>query len=823
LKFSFVVSLLIIFSQGISAQSSGIKVSEPLNRFHKHYPDSGFELLQKGTLSQIYVEYNLLNTTPSIAAGGLTAPGYSSKSTTLQDVQRFFREYKELFGLQNPESELKELSSFQDDIGMMHIKLQQYINDIRIVSSEVVVHINQDGSIESVNGNYIPTPIIDIKPEVSSTEALSLARNYLGNYDPLEESTELILYRKDISLIPAYEVMLPSKDYPLMILYINASDGTLIYKDNGIRYDGPAAGYGVGLNGTTRQLNTYFISDKYYLIDASLPMFIPPVTNYNGVIITYDANNSLLGDGFRETVIVGDPNNDNVFDDTVTLRAAVDAHSYSQEVYNFYQHYFNRNSFDGRGKSLVNVVHYGQNYNNAFWNGHLSAYGDGDGELFSSFVALDVVCHEISHGVIFSTARLFYGSQSGALNESFADVFAVLLDSTNWLIGEDVTISGEGLRNFQDPNNGKQKGEKFWQPAHMNEFIVLPENEENDWGGVHINSGIPNKAFYNVAMSIGRWKAAQIWYRTLTAYLTSNSQFRDMRMCALLAANDLYGFNSAEYNAVANAFDAVGIYVNTPTMFILAYDDGIPDTGVYEDLPSWKLAYRFYSPAHTINIDEVAVYLAGDQNNGTGEFTLEIFDENDLRFPGNSLMTPLKYIPHKPYGWHTFNLDRINVSGNFYVSVQYDGINSPLIGADNPPGAGRSYKYNPSTNTWYKLTGDDDYILFMRARVSSVITSVETETLVPEEFMVSENFPNPFNPSTSIRYSLPNSEKVIIMVYDMTGRRIAELVNNFHDPGTYTISWNGKSDEGLNVSSGIYYCRIKAGDYSAIKKMVLIK
>jgi bacillolysin len=822
MKFSFVLSIVVVLSQLILPQSPGIKTAEQSSRFFKHDHIKGFELLQKGVSNQIYAEYSHANSTPSVVAGGLTSAGYCSKNSPLPDVHRFFREHKELFGIQNPESELRIISSFQDNIAMTHLKLQQYINNIRIVSSEVVVHINNDGSIESVNGNYIPTPLIEIDPKLSSSDALVYARNYLGVYTSLEEYSELTFFRKDITLIPAYEIKLPSKEYPKMVLYINASDGSLIYKDNGIRYDGPAIGTGVSLNGSVKQINTYLSGGKYYLLDASLPMYSPPLSNLNGLILTYDIKNAESG-SFE---LVSDPNNDNNFNDNLSLRAAVDAHVYTQQVYKFYKNNYNRNSFDGLGGSLKNIVHYGQSYNNAFWNGEYLVYGDGDDVIFSNFAgALDIICHEITHGVISSTANLNYVSQSGALNESFADVFAVLLDSTDWLIGEDVFtpgISGDALRSLQNPHNGQPAGSNFWQPAHMSEFIFLPETEDSDYGGVHINSGIPNKAFYNVASAIGRWKAGQIWYRTLTAYLTSNSQFRDMRICALLAAKDLYGLNSTEYNAVISGFDAVGVYANTPSAYTLAYDDGNPDTGLYENLPSWRLAYKFSLPSSTVKIDEVSIYLSG-VSSGIGKFTLELFDQNNSGLPGRSLITPYTYTTMNPYGWHSFTITGLTVSTDFFVSVLYDGINWPNIGADPPPGVGRIFEYDPSQNLWYRLTGDFDYTLFMRARVSSVITSLEIETLVPEEFLVSESFPNPFNPSTSIRYSLPNAENVIIVVYDVTGRRVAELINNYHNPGTYTVSWNGKSNEGISVSSGIYYCRIEAGEYSAIKKMILMK
>jgi bacillolysin len=826
MKIFTVLVIGVLCSLAALPQSAGIK-SDRIAAYYKHNPAAGFDALQKNIPHELFVEYSQSNSTPAAIYGRLTEPGFCSNTSLKNDVFRFFSSNKDIFGLLNPEAELKVLSSFTDNLSTTHVKFQQYVNNIKIYPSELVVHINKDGSIESVTGNYLPTPLIGNITGISSSEAVNSAKKFLGEYSAEDESYELIYFRKNLTLSPAYEVKLPSKAYPKMVLFINALDGSLIYKDDGLRYDGPAVGTGVNLKGFPVTINTYLLGGKYYMADASLPMYVPPIDSLTGIVATYDAKNSTTGNGYEEAELVWDPNNDNVFNDNIGLRAAVDAHVFTQKVYNFYRNNFNRNSFDGSGGTLMNVVHYKSNYNNAFWNGLFLTYGDGDGQQFSNLAgALDVICHEITHGVISSTANLNYVSQSGALNESFADVFASLLDSTNWLIGEDVftpNIPGDALRSMQDPHNGDVPGGNNWQPAHMSEYMVLPETEEGDWGGVHINSGIPNKAFYNAATAIGRWKAGQIWYRTLTAYLTSNSQFKDMRISSLLAAKDLYGQGSAEYNAVQTAFESVGISDNTPTNYTLVYDDGLPETSVYENLPNWRLAVNFSAPAPSFSIDEVSIYFNGDANMGSGSFTLELFDQNTAGLPANSLVTPYQNIPPTLFGWQNYFVTGITVSTDFFVSVKYDGINWPLIGADNPPGNNRSFEYDPGIQSWYRLTGSGNYTLFMRAKVSSSVSSVEIESAVPELFEVSESYPNPFNPSTQIKYSLPESEKVVIVVYDLNGNKVAELANKVFNAGTYTVTWNGRNDEGLNVSSGIYYCRIEAGGYSAVKKMVLLK
>lgn len=167
----------------------------------------------------------------------------------------------------------------------------------------------------------------------------------------------------------------------------------------------------------------------------------------------------------------------------------------------------------------------------------------------------------MTHGVVEYEANLAYQNQSGALNESFADVFGTLIeyeyqkDKADWLCGEDVwtpNVQGDALRSLSDPT-------RFDQPDHMNNYKNLPNTEQGDWGGVHINSGIPNKAAYLVAQKIGTDKTGEIYYRALTSYLTSSATFKDARMALIQSAEDIYGVRSSEYNAVVSAFDAVGI------------------------------------------------------------------------------------------------------------------------------------------------------------------------------------------------------------------------------------------------------------------------
>jgi Zn-dependent metalloprotease len=243
---------------------------------------------------------------------------------------------------------------------------------------------------------------------------------------------------------------------------------------------------------------------------------------------------------------------------------------------NFYREILKRNSIDDRGMRLDAYAHFSQNYNNAFWNGQSMVFGDGDGRIFTDFTkSLDVIAHELTHGVTEHTAGLEYHNQSGALNESMSDVFASLVKQwtlkqsaaqADWLIGAEIITPGieaDALRSMKAPGtayNNSLLGEDP-QPDHMRKYVQLDDTEEGDWGGVHINSGIPNKAFFLVATKLGgyAWEApGHIWYESLKAS-TPDTVFQEFADTTWVKAGQLYGTGSIQQQAVAAAWGEVGI------------------------------------------------------------------------------------------------------------------------------------------------------------------------------------------------------------------------------------------------------------------------
>jgi Zn-dependent metalloprotease len=258
-------------------------------------------------------------------------------------------------------------------------------------------------------------------------------------------------------------------------------------------------------------------------------------------------------------------------------RTVNEAYDFSGKTYDFYNKIFNRNSIDTRGMRLDSTVHYGEKYNNAFWNGTQMVYGDGDNEIFQRFTkCIDIVGHELTHGVTEYEAALEYQGQSGALNESFSDVFGSLVkqyskkqtvDKADWLIGKGLftkKVKGVALRSMKEPGTAYNDPiiGKDPQPSHMDDFY--PGKDDNF--GVHINSGIPNRAFYLTAMELGGYaweKAGKIWYITLRDRLRENSNFQKAASFTFEVSGDLYGRNSREQIAVKNAWELVGIKIKT--------------------------------------------------------------------------------------------------------------------------------------------------------------------------------------------------------------------------------------------------------------------
>ncbi|WP_189445471.1 M4 family metallopeptidase [Salinicola rhizosphaerae] len=313
--------------------------------------------------------------------------------------------------------------------------------------------------------------------------------------------------------------------------------------------------------------NTLQADAQFRLRNASRPSARPADSPRPGQVARYiytaNRQQTLPGSLVREE---GAPDSGDV--------AVDEAYQWLGATYRFYWEVFERHSIDDEGMALIGTVHYGEDYDNAFWNGAQMVFGDGDGELFNRFTAaLEVVAHELTHGVIEREAGLIYADQSGALNESLADVFGVMVkqhhfeqtvDEADWLIGEGLLterVNGRALRSmahpgtaYDDPVLGKDP-----QPGHMDDFVQTA----SDNGGVHINSGIPNRAFYLAATRLGgfAWEAAgPVWLDALIdARLARDADFATFARLTIDRATARFGGGSEAERAVTQAWADVGV------------------------------------------------------------------------------------------------------------------------------------------------------------------------------------------------------------------------------------------------------------------------
>lgn len=525
--------------------------------------DKVLQEMKSMTKSNFDVVWNKEKGAPTFVSGEL-----SKKSVKgVGQVKKYIEENKELYKM-DPDSDLSYLQKSTDELGMTHYQFTQSVDGVPVYGAKFTVHTNQKGFVAAVTGKVHPDAAKDLgknhKANVTKKDAIEqawesidltkketkakkadkkalkkaskLAKSEVKN---TAEKAELVVYSKDGTSQLAFHIELQFifPEPGNWQIFVDAKDGSIIDSYNAVTDAGAANGYGYGVLGDYKDLNTYLSNGSYFLYDVTNPM--------NGVIETFTANNGSSLPGYRSS------DSNNAFT-SYNQGADVDAHAYADQVYDYYYDTFGRNSYDGNGATIRSTVHYGNNYNNAFWNGQQMVYGDGDGSTFAPLSgALDIVAHELTHAVTDYSANLVYQDQAGALNESISDVFSVFVERGDYLLGEDVYTpnrSGDALRSLSNPP-------AYGQPGHMDDYV----NTNSDNGGVHTNSGIPNKAAYNTIESIGIAKAEKIYYRALTVYLGAYSNFSDARAALLQSAADYYG-NGSEYNAVANAWDNVGVY-----------------------------------------------------------------------------------------------------------------------------------------------------------------------------------------------------------------------------------------------------------------------
>ena len=496
-------------------------------------------------------------------------------------------------------NDVKTLRVFEDKdrAERAHTHVQQTHNGVPVFGGQAIVHLDTVNEVEATptTDDLVEGVDVNTVPNLTSEDAIKVSK---GKYkekkgcddcftDPARaelwvlrhEGVDHLVYRVQLSRLDGTE----NTSEP--VYFIDAHSGELVWSYENLQTQA-ATGTGSSLYSGTQSIGTYRTGGSYYMEDMSRGLG------------TFDNRNSARINSFTGAItsfgsFYRFSDADNIWN-TTTQRAGVDAHYGSSKVYDYFLNVHGRNGIDGVGGPrtfgsadgttalISSTVHFGKNFNNAFWTDSRNQmyYGDGDGTNYSPLVTLDICGHEMQHGITSRTAGLVYANESGALNESWSDVFGAMVElyaegqetTTTWWIGEDArtpSVAGDALRYMDRPHNGPNYGyTSNDDPDHYTERYT----GTGDSGGVHINSGIPNHVFYLLAKGgthahvpgpfvtgIGADKAARIWYRALTTYMTSSTNFSGARTATMNAATDLYGIGSLEYLAVADAWAACGV------------------------------------------------------------------------------------------------------------------------------------------------------------------------------------------------------------------------------------------------------------------------
>ena len=490
----------------------------------------------------------------------LLVGGVSAEKATVA----FVGQYKALFKMRDAQAELSLAKSEVDQLAMTHVRFQQVHRGIPVAGAELAAHYDAAGRITSIDANYVSGIDIDVDPTITATVGQAAAKaDILAAMSAVDESKlemsegKLVVYAQDHAPTLAYEYRTRAifGDHPaIWVTTVDAKTGEIVDRYNNLQ---TVEGTGMGVLGDAKKFQVSTAGAGYVMTDGS-----------RGVAInTYSAKGQEVGPGQGATVVTSTTLTSWDTGTGTGAGAAVDAHTYAGVVFDYYKKVHARNAIDGAGGAMLSTAHFGQAYDNAFWDGNGMSYGDG-GQLFKPLSAgLDVVAHEFTHGVTEKTSALVYKAQSGALNESVSDIFGVFIEHSfrpdavkNWTMGENIALQAGSLRDFKTPANGQQ-------PAAMSQYV----NTQQDEGGVHTNSGIPNNAAYLMTMGgtnpatktvvkfgIGWEKAEKLWYRANTKYFLATTNFAQAAQATMSAAKDV-GLTANEQNIVDCAWKATGV------------------------------------------------------------------------------------------------------------------------------------------------------------------------------------------------------------------------------------------------------------------------
>lgn len=524
------------------------------------------------------IDHNGVPTFVTGKLGRLLGPG-----TVESAARAFLRTKTDVLPMDGSE-DFQSVSTTRDELGLSHIKLQQRVNGLPVVGAEYIVHADSEGRVIAMNGRFAPGRNLPRHPSMEAWSAIERAVSQLSIENPAygakpkltyvvnDKGTAFLAWTTSVSYVDALGEQLD-------IIYADATTGDLALRS--------------------------------------------PQYHYARNRITYNGNNSSSLPGTQVLTETGGSTSDSVIST---------AHGHAATSYDYYKNVHARDSFNNAGATIKTTVHHQVNYNNAFWNGSQLVYGDGDGSTFSPLGnSLDVGAHELTHAVTTYSANLTYSNESGALNEATSDILGCAVEAwkdgsvtaDTWKLGEDVYTpgtSGDALRYMNNPT----------QDGSSKDYYPERYTGTGDNGGVHINSGIANLAFklmvtggthprgktsvsvpalsstLTTSMNMG----AKIWYRALTVYMTSSTNFSGARTATANAATDLYGATAAD--TVQKAWDAVGAPGGTPPpSTVVTLSNGVAVTGIGASTGAWK-HYKIAVPSGQSSLSIVMSGGSGD-------------------------------------------------------------------------------------------------------------------------------------------------------------------------------------------------------------------
>ncbi|MBX3188078.1 MAG: M4 family metallopeptidase [Labilithrix sp.] len=564
-KFAFFA--LAVVAVACSSDPTGEATTGPAPNAENTTPSQmrAFEALKSDTnVEWTWLQHAKMKSVMHLSASRTGKPilpkGGSAEATTIA----FLGKYRELFRMGDAASELRLEKSEVDELSMSHVRFQQVTRGVVVEGAELAAHYDAAGRLTSIDSNYVPgADAVDIQPKIDAKAGLLAAKLAVEGVDPAlltADEGRLIVYAgedREPTLAYRYSVRSDVGEAPaIWVTTVDAKTGAVINRYDDIQTIEATA---TGVAGDTKKFQVTQTGTTYTMTDSTRGAIIRTNTAAN--------QQTIPGQSITSTSLT-------TWDRTPTgPGAAVDAHFNATAVYDYYKAKHARNAINGAGGAMISTAHFGNNYDNAFWDPQRGqmAYGDG-GNLFRPLSAgLDVVAHEFTHGVTSSTSNLIYQGQSGAMNESVSDIFGAFIEHAvkpdevnNWKMGEAISKTSGTLRDFKNPAAGRQ-------PAHMRNYV----NTQQDNGGVHINSGIPNNAAYlmtsggtnpvsnvQVAFGIGWEKAEKLWFRANTRYFTSSTNFAQAAQGVMQAAKDI-ALTENEQNIVDCAWKATGVVQGT--------------------------------------------------------------------------------------------------------------------------------------------------------------------------------------------------------------------------------------------------------------------